>query len=357
MTQPDELSPSGDLQGAFADFQAKTQEDYEAERTSGETNRWGDNGSGGGILGALFTGLPTGMPFPLALLTMLARAFLGVPTLIWDSVDDLLGDVPILGEAADVIQNFFDALVGGLTGSSTTGNDPIAVVNALIQSGLALPTQAIDALLAALAALTGQVTAIQNNPGGASQTDDFGNGVTGLSAWTNVAGTLVVNSRNVIQTAAEASGYIGTVGTPRKPSTDRHGMTIVVDEKRRGAIRGWISGDATMSNYGALDIYSGFDGDSMRIVTGAGQLVVVQKWSDFVGATRLPNLTTFDIRYDPTGNKFIALRNGQPTLEWIDATNIVTHGSSKRLVGVVSNAASGITDGGFGIRKVTFYDW
>lgn len=172
--------------------------------------------------------------------------------------------------------------------------------------------------------------------------------------------TALALTNKLIQTPAISAGYIGTVGTPRKPLTDRHGVQIVVDNKMRGAIRAWICGNAAMSNYGALEVYSGFVGDAMRIVTGASpSLTVVQQQVDCI-TTRLSNLTTFDIRYDDRNNTFTTLRNGQVVgLSWVDATNIVTHGSSKRFVGIVSNAFNGTAPGtyGFGIKKVTFYDW
>jgi hypothetical protein len=167
-------------------------------------------------------------------------------------------------------------------------------------------------------------------------------------------------TNGLIQTSAISAGYIGTTGTPRKPATNRHGVQIVVDNKMRGVIRAWICGDAAMDNYGALEIYSGFAGDALRIVTGASpSLTVVQQQIDYINP-RLSNLTAFDIRYDDRINTFIAWVNGKPVGSgWVDSTNIVTHSSSKLNVGVVSNAENGRAPGtyGFGIKKFTYYDF
>ena len=172
--------------------------------------------------------------------------------------------------------------------------------------------------------------------------------------------TLAISSRGrYIQTPARSAGYVGTTGTPRVPLTDRHGASMVVDAKMQGSARLWIAGNTTMSNYAALEVYSGYDGDAMRILTGSSPTITVaRKQADFL-STPLANLTTFDLRYDTAANKFVALRNGASALEWVDTANVVTHGSGKRNIGVVSNADNGTIDGsyGFGIKKVTFYDW
>lgn len=275
----------------------------------------------------------------------------------------------VQGVITGALQHVIDAIVGGLTGGATTGNDPASIGLALINQLLGVPVGLFDQVFGLLAALTGQVTAIQNNPGGATQTDDFTTGT--LVAWTNVLNSLALVT-GLIRTTTIAAGYIGTVGTPRKPNTDRHGVQIVVDGKMRGAVRAWLCGDATMSNYAAVEIFTGFDGDAARIVTGSSpSLTVVQKQTDFIDAAalgptspgavsaRVQPLTAFDIRYDPTPNTFTVLRNGSVVTQWVDTTNIVSHGSGKRLVGVVANAFGDAAAGanGYGIKKVTFYDW
>ena len=171
--------------------------------------------------------------------------------------------------------------------------------------------------------------------------------------------TLTISSRGpFIQTSGISAGYIGTSGTPRKPQTDKHGAQIVIDNKMQGSCRVWICGDTAMANYAALEVYAGFAGDSVKLVVGASPSLVVNQWQhDFINS-RLQNNNTFDIWYDPTPNTFHILRNGAFLFDWVDTSNLVTHGSSKRNVGVVSNGSDRSDDGfyGPGIRKFTFYD-
>jgi hypothetical protein len=70
------------------------------------------------ILGALFGGLPSGMPFPMALLTVIARQLLDDPTAVWDSIDDVLLSIPtiIINAAEDILD-----LIGNLLGIPNLG--------------------------------------------------------------------------------------------------------------------------------------------------------------------------------------------------------------------------------------------
>ncbi|MCK9468673.1 MAG: hypothetical protein M0Q49_04590, partial [Porticoccaceae bacterium] len=107
MTQPDGLLP--DLAanyGSFAAFAAKTQGEYEAE-IYGQTASPFQS-----ILAGLFHDLPTGMPLPLALMTVLARRLLQLPGKVWDTLEDLLDDVPILGGIFETVDKIIDALDG-----------------------------------------------------------------------------------------------------------------------------------------------------------------------------------------------------------------------------------------------------
>lgn len=261
-----------------------------------------------------------------------------------------------------LIQQVIDAVVSALTGHASTGNPVSDIGLALINAALAVPAGllgALNSLLAALAGQQAQITAIQNNPGGASQTDDFTTAT--LSGRTNVAGagTMAISTRGpYLQTTAFAADYMGTVGTPRKPATHKCGTAITVDPNMRGACRGWICGDNAMANYAAVEVYSGFDGDAARIVTGSSpSLTVIRSQVD---VAKITGATVFDIKYDPTPNTFTVLRNGQAIgLAWVDSGNVVTHTSGKTFVGAVENTADINEDGFYGpaIRKQTFYDW
>lgn len=215
----------------------------------------------------------------------------------------------------------------------------------------------INQLTGLVASLAGRVTALENQPtpsAGATtvQTANFAN--TTLAQWTTVSGSFAI-ANSIIQTAALSAGYIGTSGTPRTPATDRHGITLTVDAKQIGVCRGFICADTALTNYAAVEIYSGWTGDSVRICTGSSpSLVVEQAHVDMTSS--VPNKTAFDIRYDNNGN-FNVLRNGTQILTWADSSNIVTHGSTKRNTGLVSNGWSSSTYPGFGLSSFTYYDW
>jgi hypothetical protein len=98
VTQPNELLPDTAFNyDSLAAVAAKPQEDWEAEirgrATGGHVN----------ILSVLFNGLPTGMSFPLALLTVIARALTGSVNAVWGDVEELLDDVPVIGDFIEII--------------------------------------------------------------------------------------------------------------------------------------------------------------------------------------------------------------------------------------------------------------
>jgi hypothetical protein len=107
-------------------------------------------------------------------------------------------------------------------------------------------------------------------------------------------------------------------------------------------------------------VYRGFDGDALRVVTGASPtLAVVQRQADFIGVNRL-GASSLDIRTDGV-NKFTVLRDGQPVpaLDWTDTGGIVTHGASNRNVVLASNSFDRNEDSFYGpaISKVVSYAW
>ena len=129
MTQPDGLLP--DLAanyGSFAAFAAKTQGEYEAE-IYGQTASPFQS-----ILAGLFHDLPTGMPLPLALMTVLARRLLQLPGKVWDTLEDLLDDVPILGGIFETVDKIIDAL----DGIPWESGDPGAILRAILEAGRTL---------------------------------------------------------------------------------------------------------------------------------------------------------------------------------------------------------------------------
>lgn len=249
------------------------------------------------------------------------------------------------------IQAVIDAIVNGTGGGNTVANDPLAIVIGLAQQGLTVPVQIFDQLWASVAQLLSGQQALQNSPGTAL-IDDFLS--LGVSGYTNITGTLALSSMGpYVQTPNLAVGY-RTVG----PSTDQHGAQIVIQGNQQGWCGAGICADTTASSYALLQVYSGFEGDAVRLLTGsAPDVAVVQAQTDFI-TPRLADTNTFDIWYETATNTFHVLRNGQKVFDWPDTTNIVTHDASHRKVLLFSNGEDDPTNGSYGpgIRKFTAYD-
>lgn len=265
---------------------------------------------------------------------------------------DLSNPGSILTAVAAPLQQFIDAIVEGGTGQTSTGNDPASVVFSLLGQAEKIPADLLQLLFGQQATQQAQITALQNNAGTALS-DDFS--LIGVSGYTNLVGTLAVSSRGpYIQSATEVVAY-RNVG----PATDKHGAHIVLGANMLGVCRVGISCDTAASNWAGLEIYSGFDGDALRIVTGASPtLVMPMAQLDLIGDTRLMSGDAFDFWYDQAANTFRVLRNTQPVLSWPDQTNIVSHNSSKRKILLTTNGFNQAKDSfyGPGISKVVAYD-
>jgi len=252
---------------------------------------------------------------------------------------------------SNLVQLIIDALVNGLTGGNTTGNDPVAVVIALAQQGLAIPLGIFDQLWASVAQLLSGQQALQNSPG-TSMIDDFLS--LGVSGYTDITGTLALSSVGpYVQTPSLAVAYRDT-----GPSTDQHGAQIVIQGNQQGWCGAGICSDTSASSYALLQVYSGFEGDAVRLLTGsAPDVAAVQAQTDFI-TPRLADTNTFDIWYETATNTFHVLRNGQKVFDWPDTSNIVTHDASHRKVLLFSNGEDDSTNGSYGpgIRKFTAYD-
>jgi hypothetical protein len=266
---------------------------------------------------------------------------------IFDGID-ITNPGALVGAIGGMVQQVIDALLGGITGSNSSGNNLASLAVALFTAPLQAGTQILESIFAQLAGLQSQVTA-----GSTTLSDDFA--VVGVTGWTNITGALAISSSGrYIQTSNLAAAY-RTTG----PSTDRHGAQIVTTAKMHGTTRIAISSDTTASNYAALEVVSGFDGDAARIVTGSSStLSVIHKQTDFIGPARFADGTAFDFWYDNAANKYYVLRNGQPVMDWVDTGTLVTHGASKRKVMLVSNADDRNEAGFMGpaVKKVVVYD-
>lgn len=283
----------------------------------------------------------------------------------WASgIEGLLLAVPteIATIVQQVIQQVIDAIVSA-SGIASVGNDiasiPVAILAAAEQAGVQF-LQGFAALLGLSSTQTAQITALQNNAGTA-MSDNFA--TTTVAGYHNLVGTLAVSNRGpYLQTPNIAVAYRNTGF-----ASDKHGLHIVIDGNMQGALRAGICCDTTASNYAAIEVYSGFSGDALRLVTGSSPvLAVVQRQFDLAGNNRLVGGTTFDVKYDTLTNTFLVFVNGQPAFTWpdlgtspADAANLVSHGGSKRQPLVVTNAFDRNEDGfyGPGLSHDVCYDW
>ncbi|WP_319456856.1 MULTISPECIES: hypothetical protein [unclassified Mycobacterium] len=276
---------------------------------------------------------------------------------------DLSAPGAVLGAIVGAVQPVVDAVVSGLNGGLSVGNDAVAIALALLNPmtylqniGITL-AQLNDQLGSRLAIVEGRVDAVQTQTGQPLQSDNFNRET--ITGWTNVLGELAIVDRAFVRTFNVAAGIIGTVAEPRGPATDRHMATFRLTNKLAGACRAVICSDAAMTNYAAVEVRSsGYGADYARLVTGYGpNLVVARKQVDYL-QWGLRNEETFSTFYDPPDNAFHVKRNGVlvPGLSWEDEDNIVTHGPTKRKVGVVSNADNLFWAPGFGITDFTFAD-
>lgn len=71
------------------------------------------------VLEEMFRDLPPDMPFPLALLTVLARQLIQAPEKIWDSVVDLTKDIPIIGDVVQFLDQVHDIIIQLISGLLT----------------------------------------------------------------------------------------------------------------------------------------------------------------------------------------------------------------------------------------------
>lgn len=296
-----------------------------------------------GVFGG-FAGIP-------GLLAALFGKLLGIDPAGLAGIGNLLtGLEQLLGVTQ--FQQFIDLLFGGLTGTSSTGNDPAAIVFALLNPLVTIPTQTFDQLWAAIAQLLSGQQAQLNNAG-AVLTDDFA--TVGVGGYTNITGTLAVSSAGpYIQTPNLAVAY-RTTG----PATNQHGGQIVIDGNQQGWCGVGICSDTAATSYALLQVYSGFEGDAVRLLTGSEPTIAaIQAQTDFITPIRLADTDTFDAWYETATNTVHVLRNAQKVFDWVDTDNILIHDASHRRVLVFSNGEDDTENGSYGpgIRKLQAYD-
>jgi hypothetical protein len=271
----------------------------------------------------------------------------------------------ILTAVQNGLQPIVDAVVGAFTGSSAIGNDVTAIIRGLVNGPLQLinnTLQFFESLFGLLGGQTGgldaRISALEATALGASglvSGDNFNRATIG-SGWTNVSGTLTIAGGAYVKSSALAAAYYNV----SSPSTDKHGAAIKLVARWAGDCRFFICSDTTMSNYVTVDVHLGILGDDyIRLMTGSSpSLAVTQKQANYAGF-RLLEGDVIALKYDPTTNTYYVTRNSTiiNALTWTDSTNIVTHGSTKRNVGVVTNSLNQSAFPGFGITDFVYYDW
>lgn len=248
------------------------------------------------------------------------------------------------------VQQVITALIGGTTGATSNSNDPLSIIFGFLKQAETVPADLWQMLFGQQATQQAQITALQNNSG-TSLSDNFATAP--VSGYTNLVGTLAVSTLGpYLQTASEAIAYRNT-----GPATNKHGAHIALGGVQRGVCRVGICADTAASSWAGLEIYCGWEGDAVRMITAASPtLTVVQQQADLLGTARLTNQDTFDVWYEPTPNTFHVIRNGLSVFDWVDSGNIVTHNTSHQKILVTTN---GLNDHGFygpGIAKLVGYD-
>jgi hypothetical protein len=287
------------------------------------------------------------------------------PGAVLGGIQKAIGDL-----VGGLIQKIIDAIVGGLNLSGATGNDPIHILMAFLNPQNQL-NNIRDTILtvsgelqALFAGLQGQVNTHTANIATLAGATTLGSGVDNLNRlsiganWTNITGHLATQywfNDGFIRTSGFAAGYYN----PAHPQTDKHGAQIRLAAKSAGACRLVICSDTAMSNFAAVEVRAGqFGDDYIRLVTGSSpQVVVVQQQKNY-DRYGLQSDARIDLRYDPAANAFLVFKDGIQILDpWVDSTNIVTHGATKRICPVVSNVDNNLFLYGPGITDFTFYDW
>jgi hypothetical protein len=242
------------------------------------------------------------------------------------------------------------------TGSAAPGSNPLDAIWGGINQGLSDLAGLFQQIFGQQA--TGQAQI--NNLGSGGFTHDFS--INGVAGWTALVGAFVLSVRGqFVQAATETVAYRAS-----GIAADKFGMHFIAAPSMRGVMRGGICAlsDGTMGV--DLEVYRGFDGDALRLVTrGSPKLTVVRQQADFIGANRLGDVTALDLRCDGA-DKFTVLRNLQPvrwndnTFEWSDG-GAITHNSTTRGVLLTSNGDDRHDDGFWGPaiqgKTITYGTW
>lgn len=251
------------------------------------------------------------------------------------------------------------ALVGinpGTGASQTPGSNPLDSLFGSFNKGLTDLGGLFQQIFGQQATQQAQTNTLASS----GFTHDFSsNGVTG---WTALVGAFVLSARGLfVQAASETVAYRAS-----GVAADKFGMHFIVTPSMHGLARGGICSPSDGSSGVDLEVYRGFDGDALRLVTrGSPRLTVVQQQADFIGANRLGDLTALDLRTDGV-SKVTALRNLQPvrwndgTFEWPDGGTL-THNSTTRGVLLTSNGDDRNDDGFWGpaitSKAITYGTW
>lgn len=352
-------------------------------------------GTGAGPLGGVWDGLRTGISLPVSILEALINQLFGTH-IEFDDMGSLLSaieQVPVVGQLITTIEQLtgvnlhtiFDGLditnPGAVLTAITTAftqviqaittaitglaaDTPLALMFALAQNAAQTVGSVAGAItgvgaeiLGILSGLQGQVnvnsaqiSALQT----ATSTPATGSSITFngslQSEWTVLTGTAGFNA-GALQPVLPFAAYFDI-----KPATDSHGITFTVVNKIWGTMRGIICADTGFTNYAALEVYTdGYGNDYVRICNGSAPLIAVATPQQYNGA--ISGGYTYSFDYHQSTNSYVASLNGNPILTWIDSSNLVTHGSTKRTTGLAMAINSGGYGGqGFGVSNFHVYD-
>lgn len=299
--------------------------------------------AGGGVFGPILSG--TG----LGTLGQFTGLFLGLPGTIIGSI-----------ESAE--QEVVDAVLNGIAGTSgVVGNaiggiawfllEPLRILGS-VQDGLGSVYQELSALHAKL---EGRVLVLENNK--ADKTTTLGSvhdPCESVAGFTTISGmSALVSNGSSIRSPGIAGGY-HTVG----PLTDSHGVRFTLSRKIAGTLHILICSDTAASDYFGLRIHcDGFGNDYVRAITGDSPTNWVNVGDD-QWSNRISETWTWDTYYDLATNMFHTSLNNQelPELFFEDVGGLVTHGSTKRNVVVISNFGNSIVFPGPAVADIVIYD-
>lgn len=320
-------------------------------------------GGGAGTLGALGgflnpTTLLAGGGVFGPILSELGLGNLGQFTSVFGGLD-LLTHNPITSFAQDLEQEVIDTVVNALANFSQVGNvlsgiawflrEPLELLDTL-KDGVGHIAQDLQAMGARL---EGRIIVVENSK--ADKTSAIGSVFDNCSTatgFTTISGmTALTSNGDSIRNSGLAGGW-HTIG----PTEDNHGVRFTLSRKAPGTLRIFTHSDIACANYFGLQIRTdGWGNDYIRTIVGDSptNAVAIGQWDN-----RISETWVIDTYYDLATNTFhTAINNAEiDKLLFPDVDHLVTHGSTKWKVGIISNLGNSPFTPGFAVTSFTVYD-